>query len=206
MRGFFLVAATVALAGAAAGACGGVTGASLFAAGGGGTSTTSSSSTGGQSSSTSSGQTSSSSSTTTSSSSTTTSSSSTSSSTSSSGTTTSVYCAGAPCPAGDICCFDPTSSNPPDHCGAPGQCGSGYSQVSCSSPAACPSGYCCAQFILAGNPPQQFREYTQVACQATCGFNSNETTLCDPTSGTPCPFGGNCVQSQLLGTGYFVCD
>jgi hypothetical protein len=117
-----------------------------------------------------------------------------------------VYCAGAPCPSGDICCFDPTSSNPPDHCGQHGQCGSGYSEVSCSSPAACPGGYCCAQFVLAGNPPQQFRDYTQVSCQTTCGFNSSETTVCDPNSADPCPFGGTCTQSQLLGSGYSVCN
>jgi hypothetical protein len=117
-----------------------------------------------------------------------------------------VYCGGTQCPAGNVCCFDPTSNNPPDHCGTAGQCGAGYSEVSCSGPAACPGGYCCAQFVLVGNPPQQYRDYTGVACQSTCDNPSTEIVVCDPTSSNPCPFGGTCVQSGLLGNGYNVCN
>jgi hypothetical protein len=95
---------------------------------------------------------------------------------------------------------------PPDHCGKHGQCGTQYSEVTCSGPAYCPGGYCCAQFIVVGVPPQDYRHYTSIACQADCSNTMIEIVVCDPNATDPCPYGGQCVASTLLGTPYNVCN
>jgi hypothetical protein len=109
------------------------------------------------------------------------------------------------CPQSDICCYNPDTNTPPDKCGKPGQCGNGYSEVSCSGPEYCPGGYCCAQFTVAGMPPNTYRHYTNVSCQSTCDNPTMEILICDPNSANPCPFGGMCVPSTLLGMPYNVC-
>lgn len=122
-----------------------------------------------------------------------------------------MYCDGAACSPGAVCCYNPSSAQPPDHCGQHGQCGNipgggPFTEISCSSPADCPGGYCCAEFMLGGNPPQQFREYTAISCQASCDNPQAEIVVCDPTAANPCPFGGTCTASTLLGAGYYVCN
>jgi hypothetical protein len=109
------------------------------------------------------------------------------------------------CPVPDICCYNPDNNMPPDKCGKAGQCGMGYTEVSCSSPAYCPGGYCCAQFTVGGTPPNTYRRYTNISCQAQCNMPQQEIIVCDPNSANPCPFGGQCVPSTLLGTPYHVC-
>jgi hypothetical protein len=116
-----------------------------------------------------------------------------------------VYCAGNPCAAGQICCFDATSNTPPDHCGSHGGCGVGYVELSCSSPQDCPGQLCCASFVITGVPPTQFRQYTNVACSVGCDIQSGQVVVCDPTRANPCPFGGTCTPSNLLGGGYMIC-
>jgi hypothetical protein len=60
--------------------------------------------------------------------------------------------------------------------------------------------------MLGGNPPQQFREYTGISCQASCANTQSQIVVCDPTAANDCPFGGTCIQSTLLGAGYYVCN
>ena len=175
-------------------ACGSAPGEELFgsgsgASGGAGGSTTTTSSTT-SSGTTSSGTTSSCSSSSSSSSS--TSSSSSSSSSSSGGTGAVVFCKGAPCDAGQVCCFH--SNNPDmDHCGAPASCGGGYIELSCNGPEDCNGGVCCGDYDF------QQQHYNGVSCQPVC----QGVTLC---TGNPavCTV-GQCQQSQTLGSGYQVC-
>lgn len=63
---------------------------------------------------------------------------------------------------------------------------------------------CCGELRSAFAQGQQVFFYESVTCQQMCVGNQ-EVPLCDPTSLTPCPLGGNCQQSSLLPTGYFVC-
>ncbi len=222
---------------AAASACGGVAGDSLFngpgAGGSGGALTTSASSTQSASSgpttavssggstvaSTSAGTTASSSGTTTtsvaSSSSTTTSVASSSSTSTTSSTSTSsgttlppVNCADGTCAAGEVCCFDATSTNPPDHCGKHGQCGQSFIELTCSVPEDCPGQICCARGTVVGMGPSQTFQYAGVSCQPTCANTTTyvEFALCSTTDPNVCPTGQQCTQSQVLGNNYYVCE
>lgn len=201
-------------------ACGGVDGAdTLFGGpGAGGTATSGSSSATGSglhgpssssavSTSSSSGQTttssSSSSSGATSSSSSSSSTTTSSSSSSSSGSTLPpVSCNGGLCPPGQICCFDPSSSQPPDHCGHTGQCGPSFVELTCSGPQGCPGQVCCAHYKQGGG---QF-EYTGISCQASCNNPNSEIIVCSQTMPNVCPPGTQCQQSNLLGAGYRICN
>ena len=103
-----------------------------------------------------------------------------------------VWCKGAPCQAGDVCCFNLQNANL-DTCGSAGQCGGGFIEIACSGPGDCPGQVCCGDW-------QNF--YTDVSCQATC--DDPDVTLCtgDPNACGPEQF---CDASQTLGAGYDVC-
>jgi hypothetical protein len=119
---------------------------------------------------------------------------------SSSGTTAPpLACAGGSCGAGQVCCFNP--SGPGDHCGTKGNCPQGYSELSCSDPADCPGGVCCAQFQLFNMQVY----YTGISCQPSCNNQGSEFVICGPTETSVCPPGTQCIQSQLLGSGYMIC-
>jgi hypothetical protein len=105
----------------------------------------------------------------------------------------SVYCKGAPCADGQVCCFNLQDENL-DHCGAGGSCGDGYIELSCNGPADCPNQVCCG--LYNGNG------YNGVICKASC--EGQELVMCD---GDPsvCGIGGSCNQSGYLGQGYMYC-
>lgn len=198
---------------AAGTACSG-TGGTLFGTGGAGTSQSASSGSGstmasttagsgggttpGSSSSSTGAPSGSSSSTGTSSSSATASSSSSAaSSSSSSGALPPVSCAGAPCQAGEVCCF----ANGTGYCGQAGHCNGGFAELGCSSQADCPGQVCCATYAYTS---QTTIIYGSVKCAATCGTMAGNLQMLVCT-GTPdlCP--GQCEASQNLGSGYDVC-
>ena len=203
---------------AASSACGGVAGDSLFggsgAGGSGGAAATSASSGTTSSGPTSSSSATASSSSTTSSSTTASSSSSTASSSSTTAASSSgsplppVNCADSTCPAGDICCFNPTSGNPPDHCGKSGQCGQGFVELTCSGPEGCPGEICCGRGMVVGSGPAQTFQYAGVSCAATCANTSTyvEYTLCSAQDPGVCGAGQQCTQSQVLGSNYYLCE
>jgi hypothetical protein len=121
-----------------------------------------------------------------------------------------VYCDGNLCGTGQICCFNPDTATPPDHCGQRGMCASStsdgiFTEVSCSGPGYCPGGYCCAQFTLQNTMPPR-RHYTSIACQAQCNSPFQETIVCDPSAANPCPYGGQCQMSGILSVPYYVCN
>lgn len=78
-------------------------------------------------------------------------------------------------------------------------------RIECQGPVHCAaSETCCGELRSAFAQGQQIFFYESVTCQQACAGNQ-EVPLCDPTAATPCPLGGNCQQSSLLPTGYFVC-
>jgi hypothetical protein len=116
-----------------------------------------------------------------------------------------VYCAGGVCGKGQICCFDPTSNNPPDMCGTHGQCGPGYVELSCSQPSDCPGQQCCATFTLIQTAQGMLRVYQSVACASQCDNPMSQLPICTNDPGV-CPVGTMCVQSTLLGPPYQICN
>lgn len=105
-------------------------------------------------------------------------------------------CGGAPCAAGQICCFYPGSDQ--SHCGAPGSCEDAAVVLACNDVADCPGGVCCGDWDYAQGM------YTGVSCQATCE-GTGHILQCE---GTPdiCPFGQDCHPSGILGPGYSFCQ
>jgi hypothetical protein len=80
-----------------------------------------------------------------------------------------------------------------------------FSELSCTGPDYCPNQVCCAHFTVIGMGPTAYRHYTSVACQAACPNDGTQTVICDPNAANPCPFGGQCTPSQLLGNPYNIC-
>jgi hypothetical protein len=107
-----------------------------------------------------------------------------------------VYCDTTACDAGQICCFNPTG--PGDHCGYAGMCGTGYIEISCTTPDGCPNGSCCADVNFMMNVP-----YTGIACQPSC--TNMQIVLCSQDNPGVCPPMTLCQQSQSLGPDYFIC-
>jgi hypothetical protein len=79
-----------------------------------------------------------------------------------------------------------------------------FVEVSCSGPGYCPGGYCCAEYTVDNTMPPH-RRYTSVSCRAQCNSPLQEIVVCDPRAADPCPFGGTCQMSGLLGMPYYVC-
>ena len=116
-----------------------------------------------------------------------------SSSTTSSGPgDTSVFCAGAPCDQGQVCCFN-LENGALDACGAPGACGPGTITLSCNDAEDCPGQVCCGDWNGMG--------YSGVSCQPQCAG----LTMCgnDPQA---CELNQQCVPSGYLGNGYGYCE
>ncbi|MEJ7729783.1 MAG: hypothetical protein WKG00_11245 [Polyangiaceae bacterium] len=103
-----------------------------------------------------------------------------------------VWCAGAPCQGGEVCCFH-LENRDLDNCGSAGQCGGGFMEISCSGPGDCPGQVCCGEW-------QNF--YTDISCQPTC--NGPDVTLCTGDEDA-CGPGQFCSASGSLGAGYDVC-
>jgi hypothetical protein len=118
------------------------------------------------------------------------------------------------------CCFD----NPTIHKDAGGHCTSGKSatddcntnandkgyetRIECATPDDCPNEFCCGTY---GGPNPDAGEawYTIVSCKKKCEIP--DRIICDP-KGQKCPVddggteAGACAQSQLLPTGYDICQ
>ena len=109
-----------------------------------------------------------------------------------------VFCNGAPCDAGEICCFNLTQMT--DHCGQAGSCGDGFIQLTCNGPEDCPGGVCCGDVDFQKNPP-----YKGIDCKQSCNNPQNEIVICSEADPT-CPPGKQCKQSMFLGAGYKVCN
>jgi hypothetical protein len=104
-----------------------------------------------------------------------------------------VWCAGAPCQGGEVCCFHLQDPNL-DNCGDAGRCGGGFIELSCSGPGDCPGAQvCCGDW-------QNF--YTDISCQPAC--DAPDVTLCTGDPGA-CGAGQFCDASGSLGAGYDVC-
>jgi len=81
-----------------------------------------------------------------------------------------------------------------------GNCPQGYSELTCGSPADCPGSTCCAQY----NVMNGMAFYTGASCQPTCNQPGSEFVVCT-NNASVCPPGTQCIQSQLLGQGYWIC-
>jgi hypothetical protein len=124
----------------------------------------------------------------------------TSAATTGSGTPTgpTVYCAGSPCNAGEICCFN-YFNDTLDRCDAPGMCGptNQWLEVGCNGPDDCNGGVCC------GTYSQQYETYVAVQCKPQCGFGELVMCFSDPGA---CPPGTSCQDSGKLGDGNAYCN
>lgn len=105
---------------------------------------------------------------------------------------TSVFCAGAPCDQGQVCCFN-LENGDLDACGAPGACGPGTITLSCNDAGDCPGQVCCGDWNGMG--------YSGVSCQPQCAG----LTMCgnDPQA---CEADQQCIASGYLGNGYGYCE
>jgi hypothetical protein len=111
------------------------------------------------------------------------------------------------CAAGEVCCYN-EMPGVPDSCAAPGQCGSSYVELSCSGPDDCPGQVCCAMGMYVGNPPNQEFMYSSISCKATCPYTDPTTQfpVCSGLTDTECGVGRQCVASDLLPPGYYICN
>jgi hypothetical protein len=107
---------------------------------------------------------------------------------------------------GEICCLNPLSNNPPDHCAQPNMCGNAFVELLCSGPADCPGELCCAHGMVVNQQGQPLFRYSGTSCQPTCPYTipESEFPLCDPTGPNVCGV-RTCQQSMELGNNYFVC-
>jgi hypothetical protein len=108
---------------------------------------------------------------------------------------TNVYCNGAPCMTGDICCFNP--NGPGDHCGQAGNCDPGYVEFSCNEPSDCPGAVCCAQL-------QGGMQLLGISCQAKCD-GPGDIIVCSKAEPNVCPMGTMCQKVNQIGNGYRFC-
>jgi len=107
-----------------------------------------------------------------------------------------VFCNGAPCLTGDICCFNP--NGPGDHCGQAGQCDPGFVELSCNGPEDCPGQICCATTDQGG------QTVTGISCQATCS-QPNDFVVCSQQQPNVCQGNTQCQTTNFLGNGYRLC-
>jgi hypothetical protein len=118
---------------------------------------------------------------------------------------------GLTCPLGmdSACCWSAFQDQgqciqgPPD----PATCNTapvngGYrTRIECQLPSDCAQGtVCCGDRVPLGNGSAY---YANVGCVAQCP--PEDRILCDPMSPS-CPSGFNCIQSQILPPGYFICS
>lgn len=118
------------------------------------------------------------------------------------------------------CCFQKASdgqsaksacvSGPPDNDGCLTTDTDQQTRIECQTNADCPGQVCCGY----RREVSQTAYYTDLACADSCLNYGPEIPICDPAHGnSECPVLNtqngpvqlNCVQSQLLPSGYFVC-
>lgn len=106
-----------------------------------------------------------------------------------------VYCQGAPCMVGQVCCLN-SKDHSLDVCAAPGSCGQGFVELACNGPEDCPGQVCCGDHLASGG-------YSKLSCQATC--TGTDTRIICEAHPAICPSGKVCKPSSWLGNGYSYC-
>ena len=116
-------------------------------------------------------------------------------SSSSGGTLAQVYCNGAPCAPGEVCCFNP--NGPGDHCGTHNQCNGGTVELGCNGPEDCPGQICCATV-------KNQTAVDGISCRTSCS-TQEDFVVCSAADPGVCAPGTQCNPVNQLGAGYRLC-